>query len=285
MMVKVVLPSAGLGTRLLPMTKELPKEMLPLFLRCNSGVCLKPILQAIFEQLYDFGFRDFCFIVGRGKRAIEDHFTPDMAFVEYLRCRGKSELACELESFYSRINGSNIVFINQPEPKGFGDAVLRAKPFIEGEFLVHAGDTYIISRGCGHVKRLLEAYRRHNAKAAFLVQWVEDPRLYGVIEGVEVEEGVFEVKRLVEKPEQLISHWAIMPIYIFNPVIFKALEETPPGKGGELQLTDGIQRLVDWGLKVIAVKLRRGEVRLDIGTPETCWDALKMSYSYSSGEA
>ena len=99
---KVVIPAAGLGTRLLPITKELPKEMLPVFFKEKSGrVCLKPMSQAVFEQLYDVGFREFCFIVGRGKRAIEDHFTPDWDFVEYLR--NKAELVDELQRFYTKI--------------------------------------------------------------------------------------------------------------------------------------------------------------------------------------
>lgn len=282
MLRKVVIPAAGLGTRLLSVTKEQPKEMLPVFARSSSGeLCLKPLLQMVFEQLYDVGFREFCFIVGRGKRAIEDHFTQDYEYVRMLRSRGKSGLADDLESFYRRIEGSTIIWINQPHPKGFGDAVLRAEPFIGNEeFLVHAGDTYILSPMNGHVERLISVYRRFKADAAFIVQEVEDPRQYGVAEVEEVEEGVYEVRRVVEKPEEPMSRLAIMPIYAFHPVIFKALERTPPGKGGEVQLTDGIQKLIDWGLKVYAVKLGEGDVRLDIGNPESYWEALRVSYEY-----
>jgi len=277
---KAVIPAAGLGTRLLSATKEQPKEMLPIFTKAsNGGLSLKPLLQVVFEQLFDAGLREFCFIVGRGKRAIEDHFTQDYRYVEMLREKGKVELALELEGFYRRIEESSIIWINQPHPKGFGDAVLRAKPFVgDEEFIVHAGDTYIISDN--HLDRLFKTHRELRADATFLVQEVKDPRQYGVVLGREAWNGVIKVETVVEKPEEPISQVAIMPVYVFHPVIFKALEVTPPGKGGEVQLTDGIQRLIAWGLKVYAVKLREGDVRLDIGSPESYWEALETSYRY-----
>jgi len=282
---KAVLPAAGLGTRLLPITKELPKEMLPIFVRsADEGLCLKPMIQAVYEQLYDFGFREFVIVVGRGKRAIEDHFTPDRGFIDLLRMKNKHSLAAELESFYNKILTSNIVFVNQPEPRGFGDAVLAARPVIDGPFLLHAGDTYIISKGDEHLKRLFDVHKRFNADATLLIQYVEDPRAYGVVEGDEVSEGVTLVRSLEEKPERPKTNLAIMPIYIFDSVIFKALEVTKPGKGGEIQLTDAIQKLVDWGLKVYAVRLRPDEQRLDIGTPQTCWESLTISYNYFKKE-
>jgi len=282
---KVVVPAAGLGTRLLPITKELPKEMLPIFtVGKNGGVCLKPMLQAVFEQLFDVGFREFYFIVGRGKRAIADHFASDNGFLRILRRNGKDDLAKELEDLYERVGVSSVVFVNQPEPKGFGDAVLRARPFIAEDFLVHAGDTYIISPGHRHLKRLIEIHEKQRAEATFIVQEVENPRQYGVVEGKEEGKDVYRVIKVVEKPEKPATNLAIMPMYVFNPVIFKALEVTPPGKGGEQQLTDGIQRLIEWRLKVIAVKLEPEEIRLDIGNPESCWEALSLSYQHFHGK-
>jgi len=276
---KVVLPVAGLGTRLLPMTKEMPKEMLPIFLdSVNGGPCLKPTVQAVFEQLYDVGFREFGFIVGRGKRVIEDHFTPDDGFVKELERRNKADLAEELRSFYKRVVSSTIVFINQPEPKGFGDAVLKAKSFVNEDFLVHAGDTYIVSQDHNHIQSLIGNHEKLGAEATMLVQEVENPRIYGVIEGEEVKNGVYRVRRAVEKPDKPPTNLAIMPVYVFDPIIFKALEATSPGKSGELQLTDGIQRLIDWRLKVYAVKLPPDGIRLDIGNPSSCWEAFNLSY-------
>jgi len=284
---KVVIPAAGLGTRLFPATKEQPKEMLPIFSRSSNGdMGIKPLLQLVFEQLHEVGFREFCFVVGREKRAIEDHFTPDSNCLSLLNSRRKSDQVADMESFYLKLKTSTLIWVNQPEPKGFGDAVLTAQPFVQNEpCLVHAGDTYIISNNANHLKRLIMTYERYNADVAFIVQEVENPRQFGVIDAEELENGIFQVKAAVEKPEKTSSNLAIMAIYIFDPVIFKALEKTMPGRGGEIQLTDAIQRLVDWKLNVYAVLLSPGDVRLDIGTPETYWEALSLSYRYFCKEA
>ena len=280
MLRKVVIPAAGLGSRLLPATKEQPKEMLPVFSRlANGDAGVKPLLQMIFEQLYNSGFREFCFIVGRGKRAIEDHFTPDPKFLNLLKGAGKIDLTTDLESFYLKLANSSIIWVNQPEPKGFGDAVLLAQPFVRDELcLVHAGDTFIISENEGHLRSLIEANERFNADAIFLIQEVENPKQYGVIEVKEVEEGIYRVKRAVEKPEKPPTNLAIMPVYIFRPTIFNALQETLPGRGGEIQLTDAIQKMIEWGLNVYALRLGPGDIRLDIGSPETYWQALSISH-------
>jgi len=282
---KVVITAAGLGTRLLSVTKEMPKEMLPLFcIGSNGSLSLKPVLQLIFEQLYDVGFREFCFIVGRGKRSIEDHFTPDYSYVELLRRRGKDGLAMELEEFYRKVESSIIAWVNQPEPKGFGDAVLRAEPFVDGDpFLVHAGDTYIISRGNAHIKRLLQAYEMYRPSATLTLKEVNDPRgLYGCAK-VEIDEPVMRVTYVVEKPERPPSNLVIMPIYVFEPEIFDAIRGVGPGVGGEIQLTDAIQRLIEAQKPVRAIKLVEDEVRLDVGIPETYWEALAISYRHARG--
>jgi UTP--glucose-1-phosphate uridylyltransferase len=283
MIKKAVIPAAGLGTRLLPITKEMPKEMLPIFTGGrDQRVLLKPMLQAVFEQLYVLGFREFCFIVGRGKRAIEDHFTPDNGFVDYLRIRDKSELAEEMHEFYEKIRASAIVFVNQPEPRGFGDAVLRAKPFVnEKHFLVHAGDTFIISEGNLHIKRLLEVQRNLKSEAVFVIQEVKDPRQYGVAEVESIYgENAYKVIRVIEKPERPKTNLAVMPVYVFSPRIFDTLGVVVPGVGGEVQLTDGIQEMINRKMKVYATKLNSNEIRLDIGNPEMCWEAMRLSYRH-----
>ena len=282
---KVVITAAGLGTRLLSVTKEMPKEMLPLFcIGSNGSLSLKPVLQLIFEQLYDVGFREFCFIVGRGKRSIENHFTPDYSYVELLRRRGKDGLAMELEEFYRKVESSIIAWVNQPEPKGFGDAVLRAEPFVDGEpFLVHAGDTYIISRGNAHIKRLLQAYEMYRPSATLTLKEVNDHKgLYGCAK-VETDEPVMRVTYVVEKPEKPPSNLVIMPIYVFEPEIFDVIREIGPGVGGEIQLTDAIQKLIEAQKPVRAIKLVEDEVRLDVGTHETYWEALAISYRHAKG--
>ena len=257
--------------------------MLPVFSRSKNGeVCLKPVVQLVFEQLFDSGFRDFCFIVGREKRAIEDHFTPDSSYVSMLQRKGKSGPSEDLQAFYDMIDQSTLVWINQPEPRGFGDAVLKAKTFVgRDSFLVHAGDSYILSTGSKHLKRLMETANTSKAEAVFLVQQVPDPRRYGVVEGKKSDHGRVEVSRVVEKPQKPASNLAIMPVYIFQASILKALGEIPTGVGGEIQLTDGIERMVEQGQIVRAVELEKDDIRLDIGSPELYWEAQNLSYNHS----
>lgn len=281
MITKAVVPAAGLGTRLLSATKEQPKEMLPLFAVFGDGtICLKPIVQQIFEQLFDFGLRDFYFIVGRGKRAIEDHFTPDHGFVSRLDALGKGGQV--LQDFYRRIEESSIIWVNQPEPKGFGAAVLQAQPLVDGEpFLVHAGDTYIISGTQSILERLTRAHARSEAEATLAIQEVADPRQYGVAEVRETAADSYDVKAVVEKPAEPKSRLAIMPVYVFEPSILEVLRATLPGRRGEIELTDAIQKLIDTGHRVEAVKLQEDDIRLDIGTPESYWKALELSHRYA----
>ncbi len=273
---KAVITAGGIGTRLLPFSKEIPKEMFPIFSPSENGsMSLKPLAQAIFEQLYAVGLRNFYFVVGRGKRAIEDHFSPDPRFLRYLESKGK--LPSSLSEFYEKLRSSNLVFLNQPEPLGFGDAVLMGRSVIDGDFMVLAGDTLVLSNGNCHFPRLAKAHERFEASATILLQKIPNPTQYGVVEGTETEEGILRIKHVVEKPEIPRSNWAIMPVYIFKSDIFEALSKTAPGKNGELQLTDAIQKLVEMGESVIGVELKTDELRLDLGTPETIIEALKLS--------
>jgi len=274
---KAVIPAAGLGTRLLPITKEFPKEMLPIAaLMKNGQLCLKPMLQAIFEQLYGAGFREYAFIVGRGKRAIEDHFSPDEDFVQYLKDKKKEELAEELQDFYSKINNSKLLFINQPKPKGFGDAVSRASMFTGNEeFLMQAGDDLIISKNNNHLKKAKKAFEKHDADTLFLLEEVPDPRNYGVITGKEVEPNLFQAMNITEKPKKPPSNLAIVAVYIFKPIIYKAINNVKPDKNGEIQLADAIKQLIDWGCKVYGLKLDPTEKRVDIGTAKSYIAMLK----------
>ncbi len=286
MLTKAVIPAAGLGTRLLSVTKEQPKEMLPVFARGRNGeLCLKPIVQLVFEQLYEVGFREFCFIVGRGKRAIEDHFTPDFPYVSMLDSKGKDGAAGDLEAFYKMVDGSTVVWVNQPEPRGFGDAILKAKSFVGSDhFMVHAGDSQFISRNADHLRRAMRMSEESKADALFLSMEVEDPKRFGIVEGETSANGVSKVKRVVEKPSKPASKLAIMPVYVFNNNIFKALESTATGFGGELQLTDGIQKMIDWNLKVYTTKVASSEIWLDIGSPDLYWEAQNLSHKHYTHE-
>jgi len=273
------MPVAGLGTRLLSVTKEQPKEMLPVFAsNSNHELAVKPLVQLIFDQLCDHGFKEFCFVVGRGKRAIVDHFTPDLAFVERLERSGKREQAKGMRLFYDSLSSSAITWVNQPEPLGFGHSLLMASSFVGNTpFLVHAGDTYIIPSGKSHIKSLTQAHKEAGADATILLQRVPPTKNYGfaVVTG---RGSPFNVNEVVEKPSKPPSNLAIMPVYVFNPTILGELKNVKPGVGGEIQLTDGIQRMIDRGFKVKATILSRMDIRLDIGTPETYWDALRITH-------
>jgi UTP--glucose-1-phosphate uridylyltransferase len=284
---KVVITAAGLGTRLLPATKEMPKEMLPIYvLGCNGVPVLKPLLQALFEQLYRFGFREYCFVVGRGKRAIEDHFTPDWDFVEKLDRMGKASIVAELTGFYRMLEDSLLVWVSQPTPCGFGDAVLTARSFIGDEdFLLAAGDTYIISENDSFLSRLLSVKPLDSRGASLLAKHVEDPRQYGVVLGEPISNEVIRVNGVVEKPSVPPSNLAIMPFYVFTPEIMKALNKVTPGVGGELQLTDAIQRLIEEKADVKAAILGDKELWLDVGTYETYFNAFSISHHYFSRQS
>ncbi|MGC8724870.1 MAG: sugar phosphate nucleotidyltransferase [Acidobacteriota bacterium] len=273
---KAVITAAGLGTRLLSVTKEMPKEMLPLFSPSPSGsLSVKPLLQLVFEQLHSVGIREFCFVVGRGKRAIEDHFTPDPRFLEELREKGKETWS--LESFYAALSDSAISWVNQESPRGFGDAVLRARHFVgDSRFLVAAGDTYITSDGNSHLKKLMREGGRRDAVLTLLK--VEDPSAYGVavVQADGTGKGKGKVLRVVEKPSERVSDLAIMPFYSFTPAIFDHLSSLRPGVGGEVQLTDAVQSMISSGMDVGYVLLK-GAKWMDVGNPSSYWEALRTS--------
>lgn len=253
--------------------------MLPIYTRDSQGrLSLKPIIQLIFEQVYEFGVRDFCFIVGRGKRAIEDHFTPDYYYQSLLR--DKNHHILDLENFYKKLKKSTIFWVNQSPNMGFGHAVLQAESYItDDEFFVFAGDTLIVSRESQHLRRLVNCYKNEVADAAFLTQKVSDPENYGIVYGVESQQKV-HVSHVVEKPLRPNSNLAIMPVYIFKKQIFKDLRNVRPDHRNEIQLTDAIQSTITKG-KVIATEIMEDELRLDIGSPETYFKAQVDSFKYS----
>jgi len=282
MLKKAVITSAGLGTRLLPYTKEIPKEMLPIFCRTPRGIFLKPALQLIFEQLYNIGIREFCFIIGRGKRVIEDYFTPDNSFIRYLKKKNKNMVAEELEEFYSQVENSTLVWINQPEPRGFGDAVRLSEPFVgNSNFLLAAGDNYIISPDNNYLKKLIDIHVSMENHATLSVFKVDDPKSFGVVMGDRLNSDIVRIRKAVEKPQTPISNLALISLHVFHPVIFKALKGIEPGYAGEYQLTDAIQKLVEWNYRVYALEMKKNVFRLDIGTPQSYWRAIEYSYSSS----
>jgi UTP--glucose-1-phosphate uridylyltransferase len=170
--------------------------------------------------------------------------------------------------------------VNQSPPLGFGHAVLQAKSYTEDEdFFVVAGDTFIISEGIQHLRRLMDCYEQENADAAFLLLRVDHPEHYGIAHGTEHSHFV-HVKKVIEKPSVSDSNLAIMPIYVFKNTIFDHLKKLAPGKANEIQLTDAIQSAISGGKVVIGVHLKKEELMLDIGSPDTYFKAQTDSYNY-----
>ena len=232
---KAVIPAAGFGTRFLPATKAQPKEMLPVY--------DKPTIQYVVEEAVKSGIDDILIITGRNKRSIEDHFDKSMELENTLKNADKHE---SLQLVRDITDLADICYIRQKEQKGLGDAINCAKKHVGGEsFAVLLGDS--ITKGktpC--TKQLIDIHKKYN-KSAISLEEVPQEKVsrYGIIDGVKVEENVFDIKKLVEKPsvENAPSNLAIMGRYVLTPDIFDKLDETEPGVGGEIQLTDALQKL------------------------------------------
>ncbi|MEM0023181.1 MAG: sugar phosphate nucleotidyltransferase [Thermofilaceae archaeon] len=271
---KAVILAAGLGTRLIPYSKEMPKEMLPIFQLEGGKPILKPILQVVFEQLYEAGVREYCFVVGRGKRAVEDHFTPDWSYVDFLEEKGKFSEAELLRRFYRMIESSHIVWVNQPVPRGTGDAVAQAKHFAADKyFFVAAGDNVFLGENVA--KELLRLHKEFGG-AVMAGKRVEDPRRYGVIVGRGILERVIKLERIIEKPRDPPNNLVNTSLYLLPPRIFEALETCKPSPRGEIELTDAVQTLVEWGEDFYVYDVGNA-YWVDVGTPETYLDAILLS--------
>jgi len=264
-----VITCAGTGTRLLPFTKELPKEMAPIFYQTDNGIQVKPLIQLIFENLYDVGVREFCFVTGKTKRAIEDHFTPDIL-------NDKEPMM----SFYKKLSDSKIFWVTQVYPKGFGDALRYAESFVGTEdFILQAGDVAVIQNETSFLSKLINQTKDSQQDVILSVRRVLDPRRHGIVTLENENSKMSRVIKAVEKPDIPPTDFGIMPIYLFNNFIFTALEKTQPGKNNEIQLTDAIQMLIDSGKNVKAIRVDE-EKFWDVGTPEAYWEALNESYHY-----
>ncbi|MGJ7911433.1 UTP--glucose-1-phosphate uridylyltransferase GalU [Neobacillus sp. LXY-1] len=232
---KAIIPAAGLGTRFLPATKAMPKEMLP--------IVDKPTIQYIVEEAVESGIEDIIIVTGKGKRAIEDHFDHSFELEHNLLEKGKFELLSEVQKSSKLVD---IHYIRQKEPKGLGHAIWCARKFIGNEpFAVLLGDDIVqAEKPC--LKQLIDQYERYNA-SVLGVQTVpeEEVSRYGIVDGMMMGERFYSVNSLVEKPkqEEAPSNLAILGRYILSPKIFGILGKQRPGTGGEIQLTDAIAAL------------------------------------------
>ncbi|MGE8204701.1 UTP--glucose-1-phosphate uridylyltransferase GalU [Heyndrickxia sp. NPDC080065] len=232
---KAIIPAAGLGTRFLPATKAMPKEMLP--------IVDKPTIQYIVEEAVASGIEDIIIVTGKGKRAIEDHFDNAPELEQNLTEKGKMDVLDEVQ--YSS-NLANIHYIRQKEPKGLGHAVWCARSFIGDEpFAVLLGDD-IVQSETPCLRQLMDQYEETRSSIIGVQQVSEnETHRYGIIDPSTHEGRRYEVNNFVEKPEQgtAPSNLAIMGRYVLTPEIFMFLEKQETGAGGEIQLTDAIQKL------------------------------------------
>jgi len=233
--VKAVIPAAGLGTRFLPATKASPKEMLPLV--------DKPLIQYVVEEAVAAGIREIIIITGRGKRAIEDHFDVSFELEENLRENGKKGLLKEIQAIAEM---ADFCYVRQRHAHGLGHAILCAQHLIGDEpFAVILGDDILDGPQPG-IQQMIEVYHRFQSPVVG-IQPVPKSEVhqYGVIKAEPVEPDLFRIEDLVEKPvpEKAPSNLAVIGRYVLTPEIFKVLEKTPPGKNGEIQLTDALRIL------------------------------------------
>ena len=235
---KAIIPAAGLGTRFLPATKAQPKEMLP--------IVDKPTLQYIIEECVQSGIEEILIITGRNKKSIEDHFDRSVELEMELEKAGKQEM---LEMVREISDMVNVHFIRQKQPRGLGHAIFCAKTFVGDEpFAVLLGDDVVYNDKKPCLKQLIDCYGEYKT-SVLGVQTVDpqDVNKYGIVGGLHIEDRVYKVKELVEKPsvEEAPSNVAILGRYIITPKIFEILENTAPGKGNEIQLTDALLKLIE----------------------------------------
>ena len=232
---KAVIPAAGLGTRFLPATKAQPKEMLPVY--------DKPTIQYVIEESVNSGVDDILIVTGKGKRSIEDHFDRSFELEHHLKTKGKEDFLKEIE-YISDL--ADIHFIRQKKQKGLGDAIYCAKKHVGSDpFVVMLGDT-ITKDTVPCTRQLIDIYEKYG-KSVIALEEVPDEKVerYGIIGGEEIEDSIYKIDKLVEKPPLRVapSNLAIMGRYVLTPDIFDCIENVEPGYGGEIQLTDALSKL------------------------------------------
>ena len=229
---KAVIPAAGLGTRFLPATKAQPKEMLP--------IVDKPTIQYVVEEAVAAGIEDILIITGRNKRAVEDHFDHCVEVENNLQAKGKER---ELQMLREISEMADIHYVRQKEPRGLGHAIYCARKFVRDEpFAVLLGDD-IVNSSVPCIRQLMDIYDARGGSVVGVqpVDWTQVHK-YGIVSGEEIGENLYRVQGLVEKPsaESAPTNLAVLGRYVITPDIFDILENTPPGAGGEIQLTDAL---------------------------------------------
>ncbi len=250
---KAVIPAAGFGTRFLPQTKAMPKEMLP--------IVDKPVIQYVVEEAVASGIKDIVIVTGSLKRAIEDHFDlPNAELMQNLEAGGKTEFMDMVKKIGEM---ANFIYVRQKGPYGNGTPVLSAEPAIEDEpFAVLWGDEFIYAEP-PRLQQMIEVYEKYGGVviSGVRIDKKEDLKRYGIADLEPVEGKVSKIKAIVEKPDpdQAPSNIATHGAYILPPEIFPALKSLAPGKGGEIWLVDAINLLQEQGMPIYAVEIENGK--------------------------
>ena len=251
---KAVIPVAGFGTRLLPATKSQPKEMLP--------IVDKPAVQYVVEEAIKSGAENILFITGRGKRAIEDYFDYAVELEKELEDKGKTDLLDEVRNISEM---AKFFYVRQKIARGLGDAIYHARGFIDDEYFSVLLADDIIDSEIPCLKQMINVFRNYRGMILAVMEVPRDKtNIYGIVNGKKISDRVYEVSDLIEKPEpeEALSNIAVIGRYILNANIFNAIEETKPGKGGEIQITDAIKSLIGRE-KVFAYEFKG--IRYDVG--------------------
>jgi len=268
MIKKCLFPAAGYGTRFLPVTKAMPKEMLPLV--------NKPLIQYGVEEALAAGMASIGIVTGRGKRAIEDHFDISFELETQIAGTSKEDALKEVRHIMSQCTFS---YTRQTEMKGLGHAILTGENLIGSEpFGVVLADDYCVTDGDGVLAQMVTLYEKYQCNIVAIEEVPrEETYKYGVIDGEELEPGVFRINQMVEKPDPgaAPSNLAIIGRYILTPDIFDVLKTTPPGRNGELQITDALMTLAEQG-KVLGYRFK-GQ-RFDCGSVEGFVEATNYNY-------
>ncbi|SJL83509.1 UTP--glucose-1-phosphate uridylyltransferase GalU [Vibrio palustris] len=268
MIKKCLFPAAGYGTRFLPATKSMPKEMMP--------VVNKPLIEYGVDEAIHAGMTDMCIVTGRGKHAIMDHFDMNFELEQQIAGTKKEELLGDIRGL---MNSANFTYIRQREMKGLGHAILTGKPLVgDNPFAVVLADDLCVNGDQGVLAQMSALYNQFRCTIVAVQEVPEsETHKYGVISGEMIKDNIYRVDDMVEKPDpgSAPSNLAIIGRYIMTPDIFDLIEETEPGKGGEIQITDALLKQAKTGC-VLAYKFK-GE-RFDCGSVEGYIDAINYCY-------
>lgn len=271
MITKCLFPAAGYGTRFLPATKAMPKEMLP--------ILTKPLIQYGVEEAYAAGCDVMAIITGRGKRAITDHFDISYELEHQIQGSSKESMLDEIRTLMDKCT---FTYTRQNEMKGLGDAIYKGKVLV-GETdpfaVILADDLCINPGGPGVLRQMIDLYNKYRHSIVAIMEVPQDQvHKYGVISGREIEEGVYMIDSMVEKPanDEAPSNLAIIGRYILTPDIFKMIEKTPPGKNGEMQITDSLMLQAQEGV-VLGYKF--DGKRFDCGSVDGFVEATNYFYN------